>query len=276
MDLTELGAFLKSRRDRIRPQDVGLPGGPRRRVKGLRRDEVAVLAGASVDYYVELEQGRGAQPSEQMVAALARALRLGRDERDHLFHLAGRPLPSATGGNAHVHPAMLDLLDRLDGTPARVITDLHVTLVQNRLARALLGEPTRASFLEEWFTDPAARERYPEREHERTSVSFVADLRAVVGRRGQDLDVRRLVARLEQEEEFRELWERQDVAVRRAERKTLRHRSLGELEVTCLNLESEDATQRLLWFTPVPGTAAVEQFELLGVVGEQTLESAES
>jgi transcriptional regulator with XRE-family HTH domain len=279
VDLTELGAFLKSRRDRIRPQDVGLPLGPRRRVPGLRRDEVAVLAGASVEYYVELEQGRGAQPSEQMVAALARALRLDRDERDHVYHLAGRRLPAEHGAHAHVHPAMLDLLDRLPGTPARVITDLHVTLVQNRLARALLGEPARrrgieASFVHEWFTRPEARGRYRADEHERTSVSFVADMRAVMGRRARDPEVRRLVDDLlGRSEEFRELWERQDVAVRRAERKTLLHPGLGELEVNCLNLESEDSTQRLLWFTPVPGTAAVEKFELLGVLGEQQLET---
>src|ERR1051325_9907791 len=93
---TELGSFLRSRRERIRPAEVGLPVGPRRRVPGLRRDEVAQLAGASVDYYIELERG-GAQPSEQMLAALARALRLSRDERDHLYHLAGRPVPAAGG-----------------------------------------------------------------------------------------------------------------------------------------------------------------------------------
>ncbi|CAI9416232.1 helix-turn-helix transcriptional regulator [Nocardioides sp. T2.26MG-1] len=281
MDLTELGAFLKSRRDRIRPQDVGLPAGPRRRVAGLRRDEVAVLAGASVDYYVELEQGRGAQPSDQMVAALARALRLDRDERDHLFHLAGRPLPTAHGSQAHVHPAMLDLLDRLGDTPARVITDLHVTLVQNRMARALLGEPSAAkgyaaSFVHEWFADPATRARYRADEHERTSASFVADLRAVLGRR-DDAEARALVADLlERSEEFRGVWERQDVAVRRSDRKTLVHPRLGELPVNCLTLESEDATQRLLWFTPVPGTRSVEQFELLSTIGEQDLEPAGS
>ncbi|HEY0951217.1 helix-turn-helix transcriptional regulator [Nocardioides sp.] len=278
MDLTELGAFLKSRRDRIRPQDVGLPAGPRRRVAGLRRDEVAVLAGASVDYYVELEQGRGAQPSEQMVAALARALRLDRDERDHLYHLAGRPLPTAHGAHAHVHPAMLDLLDRLGDTPARVITDLHVTLVQNRMARALLGEPSaakgvEASFVHEWFVDSATRARYPVDEHERTGASFVADLRAVLGRRGDDATARALVDDLlARSEEFRELWERQDVAVRRRDRKTLIHPTLGELPVNCLTLESEDATQRLLWFTPVPGTRSVEQFELLSTIGDQDLE----
>jgi transcriptional regulator with XRE-family HTH domain len=278
MDLVDLGAFLKSRRDRIRPQDVGLPAGPRRRVPGLRRDEVAVLAGASVDYYVELEQGRGAQPSEQMVAALARALRLNSDERDHLYHLAGRPLPPRSGASAHVHPAMLDLLDRLPDTPARVITDLHITLVQNRMARALLGEPSprrgvEASFVHEWFTDPSVRERYRPDQRDGQARALVSDVRAVVGRRGHDADVRELVDVLTaQSPEFAELWERHDVAVRRHDQKVLLHPTLGELEVNCLNLESEDATQRLLWFTPVAGTSTVERFELLSVIGDQELE----
>ncbi|HEU5008877.1 MAG TPA: helix-turn-helix domain-containing protein [Jatrophihabitantaceae bacterium] len=277
MDLRELGSFLKSRRDRIRPADVGLPSGPRRRVPGLRRDEVAVLAGASPDYYTELERGT-AQPSEQMVAALARALRLTSDERDHLYYLAGRALPPAGGSASHVAPAMLDLLDRLSGTPAQVITDLHVTLVQNPLARALLGPPSsatgyRASFVYRWFTDPAARGIYPSEDHAHHARTFVADLRAAVARRGNDGgEAAALVQDLtRQSPEFVALWERRDVAVRRQERKRIVHPSLGVIEVNCLNLFSEDGRQRLLWFTPAADTAAVEQLELLTVVGTQNL-----
>lgn len=184
MDLYELGAFLKSRRNRVRPADVGLPAGHRRRVPGLRREEVAALAGTSVDYYNELEQARGAQPSEQMLAALARALRLTSDERDHVYFLAGRQLPPAHGAAAHVHPGLVDLLERLPATPAVVITDLHVTLIQNRLAVALLGglEPRlglEGSFVLQWFTDPRSRHRYHVDEHDHQSRVFVADLRAV-------------------------------------------------------------------------------------------------
>ncbi|CAM5722160.1 Helix-turn-helix domain-containing protein OS=Streptomyces tendae OX=1932 GN=GUR47_17275 PE=4 SV=1 [Streptomyces tendae] len=102
---TELGAFLRSRRERIRPADVGLPAGPRRRVPGLRREEVAQLAGASVDYYNELERGAGSQPSEQMIAALARALRLSGDERDYLYRLADRPVPVQGGPPRTCTPA---------------------------------------------------------------------------------------------------------------------------------------------------------------------------
>lgn len=278
MDLAELGGFLKSRRDRIRPADVGLPATARRRVAGLRRDEVAHLAGASVDYYIELERGRGAQPSEQMVAALSRALRLSHDERDHLYHLAGRPVPAAGSAAAHVHPAMLDLLGRLDGTPAAVVTDLHVTLVHNRLADALLGPAPAdtgfaASFVHRWFTDPASRLLYPEEDHDHHAATFVADLRAAVARRGAgDREASAMVTELRRRSpEFTALWDRHDVAVRRSDRKRIVHPQLGVLAVNCLNLFSEDGLQRLLWFSPVVGTDTVELFELLGVVGRQDL-----
>ena len=277
MNLSELGGFLKSRRDRIRPSDVGLPVGPRRRVPGLRRDEVAHLAGASTDYYTELEHG-AAQPSEQMLAAISRALRLSRDERDHLFHLAGRPVPVAGTATDHIHPGLMDLLDRLAGTPAQVITDLHVTLVQNPLAVALLGPAVstpgpRASLVYRWFTDPAARRLYPEADHAQHSELFVADLRAAAGRRSpKDPDVAFIVGELTRtSDEFTELWGRHDVAVRRNDRKRIVHPTIGTIEVNCLNLFSEDNRQRLLWFTPVPGTAATEQLELLGVLGSQDL-----
>lgn len=277
MDLSELGRFLRSRRDRIRPGDVGLPVGPRRRVPGLRRDEVAVLAGASVEYYIELERGAGSQPSEQMLGALARALRLTRDERDHVYHLAGRPVP-AGGASSHVHPSLADLLARLDGTPAQVITDLHVVLLQNELAVALLGDASvhvgaRASFLHRWFADPEARSLYPEADHDHHSRSFVADLRAASSRRAAgDAEVADLVATLRQgSAEFAALWDEHDVAFRRAERKRIVHRDLGVLEVNCLNLFSEDGRQRLLWFTPALGTDSADRLALLSVVGTQQL-----
>ncbi|MEZ0110798.1 transcriptional regulator with XRE-family HTH domain [Catenulispora sp. EB89] len=277
MDLAELGGFLKSRRDRIRPREVGLPTGPRRRVPGLRRDEVAQLAGASVDYYIELERG-GAQPSEQMLAALARALRLNRDERDHLYHLAGRPVPPVGGAAAHVSPGMMDLMDRLAGTPARVITDLHVVLVQNPLAEALLGPVPpgtgpRAGFVYRWFTEPAARELYPPEDHERHALTFVADLRAAAARRGKrDEETRGMVAELlERSEEFARIWARHDVAVHLMDTKRIVHPALGVIDVNCLNLLTEDGSQRLLWFSPVPGTDAVEKLELLSVLGTQDL-----
>ncbi|WP_427164420.1 helix-turn-helix transcriptional regulator [Streptomyces sp. C1-1] len=275
---TELGVFLRSRRERIRPADVGLPSGPRRRVPGLRRDEVAQLAGASVDYYNELERGAGSQPSEQMVAALARALRLTADERDYLYHLADRPVPAAGSAASHVHPGMLDLLTRLTSTPAQVITDLHVTLVQNPLAVALLGDHSgfrgaRASFVHRWFTDPAARNLYPEADHGEQSRAFVADLRAAAARRdSKDTEASSMIGSLlGSSREFADLWADHDVAFRRNDRKRLNHPAIGLIEVNCLSLFSEDGRQRLLWFTPAVGTDSADALDLLAVIGTQEI-----
>ncbi|MCL8013992.1 helix-turn-helix transcriptional regulator [Streptomyces sp. AS02] len=285
MNLPELGAFLRTRRDRIRPAEVGLPQGPRRRVPGLRREEVAQLAGLSADYYTELERGsakNGVQPSAQTLAALARALRLNGDERDHLFHLAERPVPpSAHGPSAHVQPALLGLLDRLSNTPARVITDLHETLVENDLARNLLGKspahhgPT-ASFVYRWFTDPQARERYPPEDHPHHARVFVADLQAAAARRGRDAEVTKMIAVLRRRsQEFAALWDTHDVAVRRKDHKKIVHPTLGIIELDCYNLLSEDGRQRLLWFTAPPGSRGAEQLELLSVIGTQDLSVTE-
>ncbi|RCG14374.1 helix-turn-helix domain-containing protein [Streptomyces diacarni] len=285
MNLPELGAFLRTRRDRVRPAEVGLPQGPRRRVPGLRREEVAQLAGLSADYYTELERGstkNGAQPSAQTLAALARALRLNGDERDHLFHLAERPVPpSVHGPSAHVQPALLGLLDRLSRTPARVITDLHETLVENDLALALLGKSPAhrgrsASFVYRWFTDPRAREIYPPEDHPRHSRVFVADLQAAAARRGRDAEVTRMVAVLRRRsQEFAALWNTHDVAVRRMDHKRIVHPMLGVIALDCYNLLSEDGRQRLLWFTAAPGSPGAEQLELLSVVGTQELSVTE-
>ncbi len=252
-----------------------MTAGPRRRVPGLRRDEVAQLAGVSVDYYNELERGAGSQPSEQILAVLARALRLTRDERDYLFHLAERPVPQS-GTGVHVHPGMLDLLSRLPSTPAQVITDLHEPLVQNPLAVALLGDQSglrgrRASFLHRWFLGEQAREIYPAADHAHQSRSLVADLRAAAAARGpRDTEARLLIEELlEGSAEFAELWAQHDVAVRRQDRKRIIHPSLGTIEVNCLNLVSEDGRQRLLWFTPALGTDSAGLLDLLGVVGSE-------
>jgi len=272
----ELGTFLRSRRERVRPADVGLVAGPRRRVPGLRREEVAHLAGASVDYYNELERGAGSQPSEQMLAALARALRLSADERDYLYRLAERPVPAQGGAASHIHPGMLDLLGRMTSTPAQVITDLHVTLVQNPLAVALLGDQSgfrgpQASFVHRWFTEPEARGLYPAADHDRLSRSFVADLRAAAARRdAKDPEARSMIRTLlGVSPEFAALWADHDVAFRRDDRKRLNHASLGLIEVNCLHLFSEDGRQRLLWFTPAVGTDSAGLLELLAVVGTQ-------
>lgn len=183
-----MAGFLRSRRERLQPGDVGMPVGVRRRTPGLRRHEIAQLAGMSPDYYIRLEQARGPQPSPQMLTALARALRLTIDERNHLFHLAGHNAPPAFGADEHISPGLLRLMDALTELSAQVVSDLGVILLQNRLAIALLGEQTTytgtaRSFIYRWFTDPAARALYPEDDHHHQSLVQVADLRAAVALR---------------------------------------------------------------------------------------------
>lgn len=247
MNLADMGAFLRSRRDRVRPGDAGLP-------TGLRRDEVAHLAHLSTDYYIELEQG-AAQPSAPIVAALAEVLRLTPDEREHLYHLADRPVPPLPGP-LEAGPAMLDLLDRLGAVPALVMTDLQVVLAQNQQAVELFGEApdstdVTAGFVHRWFTDPAVRAQFPPEDHDAEARTLIADLRAVTARRGSD-DATRLISDLcARSPWFVALWNEREVAVRRRELKRLTHPVLGLTAYDCHELFSEDGSRRLVWFVPV-------------------------
>jgi transcriptional regulator with XRE-family HTH domain len=136
VDRAQLADFLRTRREALQPEDVGLPRGQRRRTGGLRREEVAALCQMSADYYARIEQQRGTRPSEQMLAAIDRALHLSLDERDHLFRLAGHGTPQRTLRSEHVSPGLMRILDRLDDTPAQVVTELGETLMQTRQASA--------------------------------------------------------------------------------------------------------------------------------------------
>jgi transcriptional regulator with XRE-family HTH domain len=277
VDRSSLADFLRRRREVLRPEDVGLGTGPRRRTPGLRREEVASLAGMSADYYTRLEQQRGPQPSEQMVAAIARALRLDLDERDHLFRLAGHNAPIRVRRVDHVAPALLRVLDRLEDTPAMVVSDLGETLVANRLARALFAETEertglRRSQVWRWFTDPAERAHYAPEEHEHLERIQVANLRAAVTAAGPgDRRAVELVAALERRSpEFARAWARHEVGTRWSDRKTIVHPELGRIVVDCQVLLTENQAQALLLFTATPGSEDAEKLALLGVVGQQT------
>ncbi|GIH26253.1 DNA-binding protein [Acrocarpospora phusangensis] len=256
MDLGELGAFLKSRRDWLSPEAVGVPVGSKRRVPGLRRDEVAGLASMSVDYYTELEQGRGQCPSGPVLHALARALRLDVDETDHLFRLAGQPVPYGAEP-VRMQAALRQLMQRLEDTPAMVITDMHEVVVQNHAAQVLVGPQSglagiRASFLYHWFTIPGTRDLYPAEDHDYHSRLLVSDLRTAVARRGPDDQAgSELVGYLlSASEEFARLWRARGVKVRHEEYKRIVNPALGTLKVTCNSIVTADAAQRLLWFVP--------------------------
>ncbi len=201
MDRAALADLLRTRRARLSPADVGLPPGVRRRTPGLRRDEVASLAAISSDYYTRLEQERGPHPSPAVLAAIARALRMTDDERDHLFHLAGQTPPVRQVTSAHVSPGMLHVLDRLTDSPAFVVNDLEEVLVQNAMSIALTGDQSGRTgrdrnYTWRWFTHPDARTQFPEEDWPIHSRTHVADLRATYGRRGSDDDVASLVADL--------------------------------------------------------------------------------
>lgn len=281
MDRTELADFLRRSRARLQPADVGLAPGRRRRTPGLRREEVAQVAGMSVDYLTRLEQGRGPHPSPQLLAALARALRLTDDERDHLSLLSGQQPPERHGRTGHVRPALLHLLDRLDDAAAFVVSDIGEYLAQNALAVALVGDQTgrsgrEASAVWRWFTDPAARGVHPAEDHDHHSRIMVADLRAAAARRRGDDDVEDLVRGLRATSaEFAALWEQHEVAVRRADRKRFVHAEVGVVEVDCEVLLTPEHGQGLVLLTARPGTAAREQLQLLRVLGTQDLLRAE-
>ena len=282
MERIELADFLRRRREALQPDDVGLAGGPRRRATGLRREEVAALSGMSTDTYSRMEQRRGAHPSEQMLAALARGLRLTLDERDHLFRLAGHAAPRRPVRLEHVSPGLMRILDRLDDTPAMLVTAFGETVVQNRLAAALLGDHARyfgpmRSAVVRWFTDPDERRIYPERDHDHQSRVQVAQLRVAVGRvAGSDDPVaahgRQIVRHLTAKSPaFTDIWSRHEVIVKTDQYKTIVHPELGEIELDCQLLISDDQPQILLVFTASPGTEGHEKLKLLSVIGTQRM-----
>jgi len=282
MDRPQFADFLRRSRSRLTPADVGLPDGARRRTPGLRREEVAQLAGMSVDYYTRLEQSRGPHPSAQLLAALARALRLTGDERDHLYHLAGQAPPLAGGcADAHVRPGLLLILDRLYDTPAQVCSDIGDVLAQNPMAAALLGDHSGRTAAEHniiwrWFARPRSRERFAPEDHDRLGRIHVAQLRAVVAARPDDTAAAALLKQLlAVSTEFAELWADHDVAVRRGESKTVLHPVVGAIEVDCEVMLGDRHRQRLVVYTARPGSVAQERLELLRVVGLQDLSRPE-
>jgi hypothetical protein len=210
-----------------------------------------------------------------MLASLARALRLSKDERSYLFQVAGHNAPSSTSVSTHVVPALLRVMDRLADTPALILTELAETLVQNRMAEALFGDKTgyagpARSEIYRWFTDPAERGVYPADDHDRQSRALIANLRAACGSMGVRSRAAELVRALNQRSpEFARLWERQEVARRFADHKILLHPQLGEIELDCQVLHTEDNAQTLLVLTAEPRSEAEEKLQLLSVLGTE-------
>jgi transcriptional regulator with XRE-family HTH domain len=272
-DRTSLGAFLSTRRAALQPEDVGLRRGQRRRAPGLRREEVAELCTMSADYFARLERGDGPQPSEQMLAAIARGLRLTPDERDHLFLLGGYRTAGREPRSGHVSPGLMRVMDGLAGIAAQVMGPLGETLLQTASAVALLGDQTgyagdTRSAPYRWFTDADERSRYHPDDHEENSRINVALLRAAVtwGGRGSAADDLAEVLRVASEE-FARLWELHEVGRRWSDTKRFVHPHVGRLDVYCQLLLEPDQGQSLLIFTATPGTEGHEKLALLSVLG---------
>ena len=273
IDRAGLAEFLRRRRESLQPGDVGLPRGQRRRTTGLRREEVAALCHMSTDYYARLERERGPQPSEQMIASIAQGLHLSLDERDHLFRLAGQHPPVRGVDSEHISPGMLRILDRLDDTPAEIVTELGETLRQTPLGVALVGDavdltgPARSRGYR-WFTDPASRDVYAPEEHAFLSRMYASGLRGLATLRGPGSRAAHYAdLLLARSEEFRTLWDAHEIGIRPHDVKRFVHPEVGALELNCQTLLDPDQSHRLFVYTAVPGSESYEKLQLLSVIG---------
>ncbi|MEV0159026.1 Xre family transcriptional regulator [Nonomuraea fuscirosea] len=260
MNRDELAEFLRARRARVTPAEVGLPGGGRRRTPGLRRQEVAQLAGMSIDYYIRLEQGRGPHPSRQVLGALARALLLTQDERTHLFHLAGQPLDPPRI-REDVPASLLHLITFLEEVPAYVVNARGDLRAWNPMADALMGglstlPPERLNVIRWVFLSPQIAEHLSDEEKGRFARASVADLRVSAGRYPDDRALQALVAEmLALSPAFAELWAQHDVEIRREQRKQVVHPAVGVIDTICQVMPVPDRDDlRLVLYTTEPGS----------------------
>ncbi|MBD8486249.1 helix-turn-helix domain-containing protein [Frigoribacterium sp. CFBP 8759] len=274
--MSEFADVLRSWRDRVGPADVGLPAGVGRRTTGLRREELAALAGVSVDYVVRLEQGRATNPSPQMLRALAVALRLSDDERDHLYRSAGAAPPSAGIVPRHVGPGVQRIVDRLGDVPLAVFSATHDILLWNPLWAAVNGDPSRLVGLERnlvWrhFTSGHEGTEFDARHEEDFASDLAADLRAAVGRYPSDPSLGHLVSRLlETSPEFARRWAEAKVAEHRASRKTVTGTPVGPIAIDC-DVLTAPGDLRIVVYTVAPGSDDEARLDLLRVTGLQSM-----
>jgi len=267
-----LGEFLRARRALVTPDDVGLPDLGRRRVAGLRREELALLAGVSVDYYVRLEQGRDTHPSEQVLDALARALCLDDDAVAHLHDLA-RPAPRRRRPRERperVRPGVLRLLESWSAIPAFVLGRRMDVLAFNALAGMLHdGFATERNMVRLVFLDPAARDTFPD--FDAVAQETVATLRAAAGADLDDPRLAELVGELSlKSDEFRRLWARHEVREKASGVKRMLHPMVGELVLGYETLRVNDAPEQLVvGYHAEPGSASERALALLGAMAAE-------
>jgi transcriptional regulator with XRE-family HTH domain len=271
--MTELGPALHRWRDRITPAMVGLPDAQPRRAVGLRREELAQLAGVSVDYLTRLEQGRATRPSTQVVTSLARALRLSPQERDHLFLLAGQTPPPAGLVPTYLPAGVQRLLDRLSDTPVSVYDAAWTQLTCNRRWAGLLGELLGGTGRERnvaWrhFTGGPSRVSHTPEGETAFATAMVADLRTAAARYPDDAQLRSLVQDLRGASlRFADLWDSYVVAAHESSRKTIHHPEVGTLTLDCDVLTVPGSDLRIVAYTAEPGSDAAERLALIAVLG---------
>jgi transcriptional regulator with XRE-family HTH domain len=265
---SDLGSFLRARRGRVNPGDHGLSDHGTRRVTGLRREEVAVLASISVDYYTRLEQGRERHPSRQVIDLLADALTLDEDARAHLLRLAGLP-PGPPAGRPlpTVHPDLLRLMEAWPGTPALVLGPALDILARNALARALFGGlAEQDNLVRIAFCDPEAPRFYVD--WQRAAEATVAALRANAAAFPDEPRIAALVTDVEASSPaFAELWSRHDVGAKRRETKRLDHPHVGRIELRYETFDVRSAPgQQLVVYQAEPGSRSAQGLALLGTL----------
>ncbi|WP_329457349.1 helix-turn-helix domain-containing protein [Streptomyces sp. NBC_01497] len=279
----DLGRALRHWRDRTRPDDAGLPArltSGTRRAPGLRREELAQLAGLSVDYVVRLERGRATSPSPQVLHALARALRLTPTERDHLFLLAGQAPPPDGQVSPYIPPTVQRLLDQLGRTPLAVHDAYWNTVSWNPLWAALVGDPSALRGRERsvaWrhFAQLPGRVTHEPDQRERFETALVSDLRSSTARYPDDPELRRLIADLRRvSARFEELWESHVVGFHSADHKTVHHPDLGPVSVDCDTLTVPGSDLRIAVYSAPPGSRTAQQFALLAAIGTQDMSPA--
>ncbi|WP_406137000.1 helix-turn-helix transcriptional regulator [Streptomyces sp. NBC_01089] len=274
MATTEFGQAVRRWRDRVSPEAAGLPVGGHRRAAGLRREELALLAGISVDYVTRLEQGRAANPSVQVVEALGRALRLSGAEREHLFAAAGLVPPGRGTVPAYITPGVQRMLDRLTGTPVAVYDAAWTLLLANPLYTALMGEWHGKDRNAVWrnFLGSGTRARQTPESRRALETSQVAGLRATAARYPADQRLRRLIAELRSgSDRFAELWDSGGVERHDVSHKTIDHPRIGSVTLDCDVLSVAGSDLRIMIYTTEPGTRDAEQLALLTVLGTQAL-----
>jgi transcriptional regulator with XRE-family HTH domain len=273
MNRDELAAFLRTRRDRLQPSDVGLASAGRRRTPGLRRQEVAQVAGMSVDYYIRLEQARGPRPSGQILAALARALLLTADEREYLFRVAGQNPPPAAPLSREISPGLRNLLDSMPDTPAYVVDAKYDVLAWNELATYFIGDlsshPENDRNVIRWtFGRVGGSAPWSDEESARFARATVADLRSAYARYPSDAGMRALVTELlALSPQFAQMWSEHDVQARRPLIKRFVHPIAGPLEFECQVLHVGETGQRLIVYCAAPGSPTQAAFRRLAGAG---------